>query len=325
MLNRRIPLVILCLLLSLPAWTQQTAPDPDTPEDTGLNEAVEVDLVNLTLTAIDGKGRFVTNLRPDELTLKENQVPQKISILANSASENEQVPLTLAFLLDTSASMNESSKGVSKLDIAKNAATLVMKQLRADDKMILMTFNKKSSEVSGLTSDKIQLENAIQNLKIQYGRTALFDTINTALEKIKDEWGRKIMIICSDGQDNASDAHLDEVMLENLNSAEVTVLAVGIVGFTRSAYTWIGQQEELRRAKEELKRVASDTGGFAYFPSDLEEANDVNEKIRDIVRSQYSLAYKSTNPVMDGSWRKIEISCSRPKVKLVYRTGYYAK
>ncbi len=325
MLIRRIMLLILCILLSLPAWTQQTAPDADATLNSELNEAVEVDLVNLTLTAIDWKGRFVTDLRPEELTLKENQVSQKISSLSNSASENEQVPLTLAFLLDTSASMNESSKGVSKLDIAKNAASLVLKQLRPEDKMILMTFNKKSSEASELTSDKIKLESAIQNLKIQYGRTALFDCIYTTLEKIKNEWGRKIMIICSDGQDNASDAHLDEVMLENLNFSEVTVLAVGITAFTRTTYTWTGQQQELHRAKEELKRIASDTGGFAYFPSNLEEAHSVNEKIRDIVRSQYSLAYKSTNPVMDGSWRKIEISCSRPKIKLVYRSGYYAK
>ena len=78
-------------------------------------------------------------------------------------------------------------------------------------------------------------------------------------------------------------------------------------------------------ADPDLQRLADNTGGFASFPSNVGEAEKVTAKLREIIRSQYSIAYKSTNPLMDGSYRKIEIQCKRSKLKLVYRRGYFAK
>jgi Ca-activated chloride channel homolog len=321
---RRFFIPFIFILLAHPSWTQQTFTTPQTSMNDQLHENVEVNLVNLTLTATDWKGKFVTNLTQQDLTLTENGVVQQIARFANSAIDQDQVPLTVAFLIDTSTSMNETNKGVSKFDIAKKAASIVLSELREQDKMVLWTFNRDFFQVSELTSDKTKIQDALQSMKVQYGRTALFDGIYAALQKIKNEWGRKIMVVCTDGQDNASTRHLDEVLLENLSDADITVLSLGIVEFV-PAYTWQGQQEERKQAKDDLQRLADNTGGFAFFPANVGDAEKVTTKLREIVRSQYSIAYKSTNPLMDGSYRKIEIQCKRSKLKLIYRRGYFAK
>jgi VWFA-related protein len=132
------------------------------------------------------------------------------------------------------------------------------------------------------------------------------------------------MVVCTDGQDNASVNRLDEVLLENLSDADITVISLGIVEFV-AAPTWQGQVEERKQAKEDLERLSDNTGGFAFFPTSVGDAEKVTEKLRNIIRSQYSIAYKSTNPALDGSYRKIEIQCKKSKLKLVYRHGYFAK
>lgn len=325
MLRKRIFFIFLfAAFLVARGWSQQTSPAPDAKAPKKIHEDLEVDLVNLSMTATDWRGRFVTNIKPDELTLKENGVVQKVERFTNSAIDPDQIPLTIAFLIDTSTSMNETSKGVSKFEVSKNAATLVLKELQPEDQMILLTFNRDFFLASELTSDKQQLEAALAVLKVKYGRTALYDGIYEALEKIKDKWGRKLMVICTDGQDNASNNSLDEVLLESLAAADVTVLALGAIEF-EPVYKWPGQQAEWRKAKEALERLADYTGGFAFFPDNYNEAGEVTEKLREIIRSQYSLAYRSTSPQLDGSWRKIEITCKRSNLKLRYRTGYSAK
>jgi Ca-activated chloride channel family protein len=317
-------ILFLLFLLIVPAWSQQTSPENSQLPQANVHEDVEVDLVSISMTATDWKGKFVTNIKPEELTLKEDGVVQQVQRFTNSAIDPDVVPLTVAYLIDTSTSMNESLKGISKLDVAKRAASSVLQEMQPTDQMLLMNFNRDSFMVSELTSDKAQLEAALALVKVKYGRTALYDGIYKALDKIKDQWGRKLMVICTDGQDNASTHSLDELLIENLTAADVTVLAFGAVEF-EPAYTWQGMQDEIRRGKEALKRLADSTGGFAYFPKNLEEAAKATDKLREIVRSQYSLAYRSTNPALDGSWRKIEITCTRSGVKLRFRSGYYAK
>ena len=321
---KRFFFLFLMMLTVPPLWTQQTSSFPQSIPNEKLHENVEVELVNLTMTATDWKGKFVTNLTQDDLTLTENGVVQKIARFSNSALDQDQVPLTVVFLIDTSTSMNETNKGVSKFEIAKKAASVVLGELQPQDKMMLWTFNRDFFQVSELTSDKTKIQDALLTMKVQYGRTALFDGIYAALEKIKNEWGRKIMVVCTDGQDNASTHRLDEVLLENLSDADVTVLSLGIVDFVPT-YQWQGEQEGRKQAKDDLQRLADNTGGFAFFPANVGDAEKVTTKLREIIHSQYSIAYKSTNPAMDGSYRKIEIQCKRSNVKLVYRRGYFAK
>ncbi len=284
-----------------------------------VRENLRVDLVNVYLSATDSKGRFITNLKQDELILKENGTAQRISHFSNFANEQsdklgeKDVPLTMALVMDKSESMSAEIQGSNKLDIVKNAAFRLMDELKANDRMTLISFNDMPSQDTQLISDKKKISTAILFQSVEGGYTALLDSIYFAMEKLKDEQGRKIIVIFSDGEDTMSRLRLDEV-ISNLVASDITVLAFGTMALGSNSL----------RGRYILDKLAEASGGYAFFPSSLRSLNEVMEKLRAGMRSQYSLGYKPLNESRDGAWRVIEITCKRPGVKLRYRKGYTA-
>jgi Ca-activated chloride channel homolog len=285
-----------------------------------IKESVKVEVVNVYLTATDSKGHFITDLKPDDLVLKEDGVPQHITHFANFANEGgmnlgeKDVPLTVAFVIDTSDSMSAKlSGGQQKINIVKNAAFRLLEELQQDDKMMLIGFDENPDLITPLTQDKKDFSEDLLFMDVTGGNTALLDSIYFALQKIKDESGRKIIVVCSDGEDTASYLRFDEV-LSNLIASDVTVLAFGTLALSSSSL----------RGRYILEKLASASGGYAFFPSSLSELDEVMEKLRQGMRSQYSLGYVPLRPISDGTWRKIEIQTKRAGLKFRYREGYYA-
>jgi len=285
----------------------------------GIHERVVVDLVNVYLSAVDSKGRFVTDLKLEELILRENGVAQPITNFTNLALEPSEklgekgVPFSVAFVIDVSQSMGESITGHQKIDIVKSAAFKVLDELRSEDKMMLVSFDDVANEITPLTTDRKRLEQDLLFQSVKEGNTALLDAIYFAMQKLKPAFGRKIIVVCSDGEDTASYLRFDEV-LSNLIASDVTILAFGTMSLTSSSL----------KGHYILERLASASGGYAFFPTSLNMLDQMIEKLRRGMRSQYSLAFHP-NMKLDGEWRKIEISCKRPGLKLRYREGYYAK
>jgi VWFA-related protein len=285
-----------------------------------IHETVSVDMVNVYLSATDSKGRFITDLKPEELTLKEDGIVQAVSSFSNFAREKtsklgeKDVPLSVAFVIDTSDSMGQQlTGGQQKIDIVKNGAFRLLDELREEDSMMLVTFNDTPTEVTPLTTDKKKMQQDLLFQGIDGGNTAVLDSIYFAMEKLKGKSGRKIIVICSDGEDTASYLHYDEV-LSNLIASDITVLAFGTMALTSSSV----------KGRYVLEKMAEASGGYAFFPTSLQALDAVMEKLRQGMRSQYSLGYKPAR-AMDGKWRKIEISTSRANIKLRYREGYFAK
>jgi len=286
----------------------------------GIHENLSVDLVNVYLSATDANGHFVTDLKLNDLILKEDGKPQDITHFSNFALEGsdklgeKDVPLTLALVMDKSASMGAEVQGSNKMDIVKNAGFRLLDELKKDDKMMLISFSDMPSEETPLTEDKKTMERDLlfQSAK-EKGETALLDSIYYAMEKIKGLQGRKIIVVFSDGEDTASKLKLDEVV-SNLIASDVTVLAFGTMSLETNSM----------RGRYILQKLADASGGYAFFPSSLRNLQDVMEKLRSGMRSQYSLGYTSTNSKRDGSWRVIDITCNRPGIKLRYRKGYTA-
>ncbi len=293
-------------------------------EPTDFHEEVDVTLVNVYLTATDSAGNFIANLRPDELVLKEDGVTQSVSYFGDLGAEDSSIPVTVVFLADNSTSMNEKFQGQRKIDIVKNAGFLIMNELRSQDRMLVVGFHRDLTLVSGPSSSKEQLKDAISSLKVEYSPTALFDALDFAMKKVKEEPGRKLILLCSDGQDNASRLRLNYVLEESLKSPDVMIIALGTIYYD-STIPWFGAEEDLRLGKNNLSSLADSTGGYTFFPSKIEELKKAMETMRQLIRSQYTLAYRPSNEKKDGSWRKIEILCKRAGVKLRYREGYYAK
>jgi VWFA-related protein len=284
-----------------------------------LHEEIAIEVVNVFLSAIDSHGRFVTDLTPADLIMKEDGVVQKITNFTNFAREGsdklgeKDVPLTVAFAIDTSQSMAQTVSGQRKMDIVKNAAFRLLDELRPEDTITLVAFESFPSQVTSFTSDKKRVEKDLLFQDIKPGNTALLDAIYFAMEKMKGTFGRKIIVVCSDGEDTASYLRFDEV-LSNLIASDVTVLAFGTMALSSSSV----------RGRFTLQRLAEASGGYAFFPTSLGSLEEVMEKLRQGMRSQYSLGYRPTKKA-DGSWRKIEITCNRGGLKLRYREGYFAR
>ncbi len=294
---------------------------PQTKPLEEIHEEIRVDLVNVYLTAVNSQGTFVTDLRQGELTLKEDGVPQQISNFELSSRTEE--PLTVVILIDTSLSMKEEFQNEKKIDMAKEGALLLLSQLKEQDKMLLIRFSDTPSFASGLISEKNRMREIVRSMKTDKGLTALLDAIELGAERMREEGGQKLIFICSDGEDTASKQTTEEV-LQTLKSAfDLTVVTLGINALQANRESEGGQT--LRDGRTLLQSIADQTGGYAFFPKNLLELDRVMEKLKSLIASQYSLGYHPSDPKPDGSWKKIEITCSRRGVKLRYRTGYFSK
>jgi Ca-activated chloride channel homolog len=282
-------------------------------------ENLNVDIVNVYLTATDSKGNFVKTLTLDDFILKEDGVAQPITNFANFSNESsdklgeKDVPLTIAFVIDSSNSMAYQISGQQKLDIVKNAAFRLIDELKPEDQVELIAFNEFTDEVTPLTHDKKEFSQDLLFQEVKGGNTALLDSIYFAMNKIKDQWGRKVIVVCSDGEDTSSKLKLDEI-ISNLVASDIMVLAFGTMALNSDSL----------RGRFILEKIAAASGGYAFFPTSLKKLDEVMEKLRAGMRSQYSLGYKVPRSKMDGNWRKIQIVCKKQGVKLRHREGYFA-
>lgn len=293
------------------------------PEPQEVHEVMEISLVDVYLTAVNSKGAFVTDLTPADLVLTEDGVPQVITNFSLSTEIEEEL-VNAIIMIDTSVSMNEEYKHRSKMSMAKEAALLLLKQLKEQDNTMLVTFSNTPAEATLLTTDKAVVVTAINALKTDYGRTALLDAVFYVAEKTEERWGRRLVFICSDGQDNASTRKLQKVIDRIKESPDLMIVTLGTTQF-ESRYEWMGEKEEQKQGEATLQSLADASGGYAFFPSNFKDLDSVMQRLQRVVGSQYSLAYSSSNPKRDGAWRKIEITTTRKNVKLRYRTGYFAK
>jgi Ca-activated chloride channel family protein len=317
----RFTVIFLILLFAiLPFWLLGSEP-PSTQGS--INENINVDLVDLYLSAVDKKGHYISDLKADELTVSENGILQKITHFTDSSGQDPNMPMSLSFVLDSSASMDEDIDDIKKLDMARDAGLLLLSALGPYDKMQLITFNE-TPTASEFNADRNKLAEQLHNVRIHFRHTALFDAIDFAIDQLKNEYGRKILVICSDGQDNLSKKKMNNVLDKALNTPDLTVVVFGTVTYSYGV-NWYGAVRKAHEGKDNLQKLASQTGGYAFFPENRKQIGQVQELIRSFVRSQYSLAYRPTNPNSDGSWRQINITCKRKGIQLHYREGYYAR
>jgi len=280
---------------------ERTAPSPD-------NLVVHVDLVNVLFTVTDRKGKLVTDLALQNLKVYEDNKPQTIT---NFARETE-LPLTIAVLIDTSSSIRDRFRFEQEA-----AIDFVYKTLRPrKDQALLITFDSAVELVQDYTDHAATLAKAIWQVR-PGGGTKMFDAIHLACqEKLMSETGRKIMILISDGDDNLSLGTFTGA-LEMAHKSDVSIYAIstnssGFFGFTAP------------KADKVLKRLAEETGGRAFFPFKAEDLSASFQDISAELRSQYSLAYRSSNPARDGTFRSIKIETDRRNLKVKARKGYYA-
>ncbi len=270
---------------------------------------VSVDLVNVFCSVWDkNTSAFVTNLSRDDFAIFEDNRKQDIK----NFSREMNLPLTLAFLIDTSQSV------APKLKFEQDAATSFFQSvLRDRDRAMLLEFDSGVTLVQDFTNDPNKMVKQIRTLRAA-GGTAMYDAIYLACdEKLIREVGRKAIVILSDGEDQSSKSTLEQAM-EMALKAEATIFSISV---NRGGFFGVGNT---KNGDHVLKQLAEETGGRAFFPFKVEELDDAFRQISQELRSQYNIGYLSNNPSRDGTYRKIEVKIGEKGMKLNYRKGYYA-
>jgi len=268
---------------------------------------VNVDLVNVPFTVTDRTGRFVSGLKQDDFALEEDGRKQDIQ---RFSQENEK-PLTIGVLIDKSPSVGrvfgeEKAAAVSFLDTT----------LKSGDLAMVISFDRTVTLEEDFTEDKKPLLQAINSLTTGNG-TSVYDAIYLACkEQLPKEGGRKAIILISDGEDNTSKVKLPEALVAaHQSDAVIYSISNRIGGF-------FGNQPNA--GTETLKRFSLETGGTVFFVGGRSDLTEVFEEISSELRSQYSLAYVSSDTTRDGKYRHIRIIPRDPSYKIKARKGYYA-
>ena len=268
-----------------------------------LNYTVEVNRVILFASAHEkgGDHRPAVNLKKEDLVLEEDGVRQKIIDFYI-----EKRPMTLAVILDSSGSMQPA------MDKVHVAAGRFVDNLGSEDRALVIDFDEKVYLLQDLTNNRDLLRKAITSTNA-LGGTALYDALYASFRRLRGIEGRKAIILLTDGDDTSSKFSFKRI----LDEAKVSDMIIYPVGM---GTTFL--DVDLRRI---LKTLSEETGGRAYFPSKVEELQDVYQEIADELKSQYYLTYEPTNTVWDGRWRKIKLDgASGRDLDVRTRSGYYA-
>lgn len=292
--------------------TAAESQEPPAPVPPAFRSGVE--LVSLHVTVTDTRQAYVTGLQRDDFVIVEDGRSQEIAYFGTS-----EVPLALAVLIDSSASMS------GNMTTAQEAATGFVRALAPRDVASIIEFDTQAQLSTAFTNDRAALEQAIQ-LTWPDGATALYDAVYIALkelEKLRSARGseevlRPALVILSDGADTSSVVALEDV-LEMARRAGAAIYTIGI-GLTTTSSRRAGPLD----ADVVLRRFAQETGGRAFFPSQVRELTDVYQEIVRELGSQYVLGYASTNARRDGAWRRIAVKMRRKDAVARTKPGYYA-
>lgn len=297
------------LLLAVLAGLAQL-PGQETPAPPQGKIAVRVEMVQLLCTVVDKKGQYITDLTKDDFVVYENNIPQKIE---NFAARSE-LPLTIAFLIDTSASV------ANKLKFEQEAASEFFFQvIRAQDKALLLEFDTGVTLIQDFTNDPNMLSKQLKSLRAA-GGTSLYDALYlVSEEKLLWEQGerRKTVIVISDGEDTVSMVTFEDA-LEMCQRAGVTIFAIST---NKGGHFGIKGSEEGDAVLEQLSSAA---GGKVYYPAKLEDLGLAFKEIDQELRSQYSLSYRPSNNKRDGTFRTFRVAVKNKDYIVRHRKGYFA-
>jgi VWFA-related protein len=264
-------------------------------------------MVILRATAQDHKNVPVSGLKQDDFQVYEDGVLQPIKHFSH-----EDVPVTVGLVVDNSGSMKPKRHDVVA------AALAFARSSNPQDQMFVVNFNEKVSlglpANTAFTDQTFQLQSA---LRVEPdGQTALYDAVALALEHLqKGSRDKKVLIVVSDGGDNASKHKLPEIMAMAAQSNAI-IYTIGI----------FDEQDEDKNPGV-LKRLAKQTGGEAFLPASLNDVAPICERIAHDIRNQYTIAYVPTNRKRDGTYRAIQVKASAPgsgRLSVRTRTGYFA-
>ena len=330
--------VLAIAALSISALSQTpTATPPSQPQDVDVLRT-ETDLTNVLFTVTDRNNRYITNLQESDIRVLEDGVPQTLFTFQRETDR----PLSIAFLIDVSISEERTLP-----DEKAAARSFIEKVIRSEkDQAAIIPFEGYAHVEQPLTRDVLGIYRALEAIEIAFpaytgtapalggiqsgpgtiappreGSTAIWEAVALTSRNVLGRTyspRRRAIILLTDGQDTSSRVSR-ATAIDQAIQAETVIYAIGI-----------GDKRYEGVNKDALTNLAEKTGGRAFFPKKETDLAAAFQEIELELRSQYLLAYSSTNKSRDGKFRTMTIEVTNPalakeKLKMRYRPGYFAK
>jgi VWFA-related protein len=327
--------LFLLLAVILGCTSQIVAQNPNDDVDV---VRVNTDVTNLPFTVVDKQHRFITTLNVDDIRVLEDGVPQQLFTFQRETDR----PLSIAFLIDVSVSQQYTLS-----DEKAAARGFIESAIHSNkDQVALVPFTGQAFLEQGLTRDVLSVYRVLQQIDVaipvyqgaghplsgirtgpglpatpEEGTTAIWDAIaltsSQVLSRTQDQ-RRRAIILLTDGLDTSSRLTRNNAINEAL-AAETVVYGIGI-----------GDSKGEGVNKGAVREVAERTGGRAFFPKKTDDLQSAFAEIEKELRTQYLIAYSSSNKKRDGAYRRVTVEITNPELKsekleIRHRPGYFAK
>jgi Ca-activated chloride channel family protein len=266
----------------------------------------ESDLVSLNVSVFDQEGRVLKGLPQSAFTVFEDNQKQEIKVF-----RQEDVPISLGLVIDTSASMSDKRERVN------SAALAMVKASNPDDEVFVISFSESAFITQDFTSDVKQLEGSLRKMESK-GETAMRDALSLGLDYLRahSKKDKKVLLVITDGEDNSS-IQKQENLIRTAHLNNAIIYGIGILGSEQPA--------SAQRAKVSMDGLTLATGGRSWFPNDVADIEKITPEIAHEIRNQYVLGYTPANTASTGAFRAIRVEVNVPNVTVRTRSGYYPR
>ena len=281
-----------------------------------------IELVSVPVAVVSNDDAFITDLEASDFRILEDGVEQEILVFGAGLEESwvdlppeEKEELSrrqvIGLLLDASGSMEQD------MPLLQEAAIKFLNNIPRTEHLFVISFDESIWLSEYSSDDQRTIANRIYDIEAD-GWTALYDAVATFLDRVYDYDGRKTLAVFSDGEDSRSTLVFSEALdLVRLSDATIHSIHFG----NRARHAQVFQSSRFLRA------ISEATGGSYELAGDLDQLDELYDRILDELYSQYSLGYVSTNTRRDGRYREIEVEVLRPDLRKAVvraRQGYYA-
>ena len=298
-----------------------------TPEEVSEDDVIRVDteLVSVNVSVVDrGTNHGVNDLTKDNFRLYESNAAQQILHFESSSA-----PFNLVLLVDLSGST------AKVVELIKSAALHFVDAARPFDRIGVITFAGSQVVVSPLTTDHALLHDRINAIQKPDGSTKLYDSLSFAMDEVTRESKnsrRNAIVVISDGLDSVMPNVTGEgstlIYPELIRQAREFDGVIYSIWTDTQSYEPLSpgdiQQETFDLAHDQMKEIADVGGGVFYECLKLQDLAGAYDRVVADLGTLYTLSYRPSNRVRDGSWRAIRVSVNRPNAVARGKRGYYA-
>jgi VWFA-related protein len=303
-------------------------PNPPTltdPNDPPVADIIKIDsrLVNLNVRVTDSAGKLIPNLSQADFQIFENNIEQQVVRFEPVTS-----PVSVVLLLDASGSTKEHWK------IIKKAARKFIETLSANTPIAVAAFTRRFMVICDFSCDRQTLKERIDKTKNLSSGTAFYDATWSTLNLFKEvKEQRKAVVMMTDGVDNSlSDEdyepkHPFDEIFARISQDEITIYPIYFDTEYQMTVRMRGSDthESYVTAREQLKRIADETGGTLFKADRAEDLDGVYQRLSSELQTLYSVSYNPADKNYDGKWRNVGVKVKQGAAMARTKRGFYAK